>query len=48
MDGSGREGGAYRAKPRGIGRPTRRSMTFIVFALLLALAVTAIVLLGLL
>ena len=37
MDGNGRGGGAYKARPRGLGRPTKRSVTFIIFAVLLVL-----------
>ena len=48
MDGNGREGGTYKAKPRGLGRPTRRSVTFIVAGVLFALVVIAALLLGLL
>jgi hypothetical protein len=48
VDGNGREGGTYKAKPRGLGRPTRRSATFIVAGVLFALVVIAALLLGLL
>ena len=44
VDGNGRGGGAYKARPRGLGRPTKRSVTFIVFAVLLVLAVIAVAL----
>jgi len=44
VNGNGRGGGAYKARPRGLGRPTKRSVTFIVFAVLLVLAVIAVVL----
>ena len=44
VDGNGREGGAYRPRPRGLGRPTKRSVTFIVFAVLLALVAIAVLL----
>ena len=44
VDEDGRGGGAYKARPRGLGRPTKRSVTFIVFAVLLVLAVIAVVL----
>src|SRR3954462_4088890 len=37
----GREGGAYRPRPRGLGRATKRSVTFIVFAVPLALVAIA-------
>ena len=41
MDGNGREDGAYRARPRGLGRLTKRPVTFIVFAVLLVLVAIA-------
>ena len=41
MDGNGREGGAYRTRPRGLGRPTKRSVTFIVAVVLFALVAIA-------
>ena len=44
MDGNGRGGGAYKARPRGLGRPAKRSVTFIVFAVLLVLTVIAVAL----
>ena len=44
MDGNGREGGAYRPGPRGLGRPTKRSVTFILFAVLLAPVAIAVLL----
>jgi hypothetical protein len=47
VDGNGREGGAYRPRPRGLGRPTKRSVTFIIFAVLIALVAVAVLMLGL-
>ena len=44
MDGNGRGGGAYKARPRGLGRPTKRSVTFIVFAVLLVLGAIVVAL----
>jgi hypothetical protein len=44
VDGNGRGDGAYKAKPSGLGRPTKRSVTFIVFAVLLVLGAIAVVL----
>ena len=44
VDGNGRGGGAYEAGPRGLGRPTKRSVTFIVFAVLLILGAIAVAL----
>ena len=44
MDGNGRGGGAYKARPSGLGRPTKRSVTFIVFAVLLGLVAIAVAL----
>ena len=44
VDGNDRGGGAYEARPHGLGRPTKRSVTFIVFAVLLVLGVIAVVL----
>jgi len=44
VDGNGRGGGAYKARPGGLGRPTKRSVTFIIFAVLLVLIVIAVVL----
>ena len=44
VDGNGRGGGAYKARPRGLGRPTKRSVTFIVFAVLLVLGVIVVAL----
>ena len=45
LDGNGREG---RTKPRGLGRPTKRSITFVVAVVLFVLAAIAVLLLGLL
>jgi hypothetical protein len=44
VDGNGREGGAYRGRPRGLGRPTKRSVTFIVAVVLFALVAIAVLL----
>jgi hypothetical protein len=44
VDGNGRGGGAHKARPRGLGRPTKRSVTFIVFAVLLVLGVIVVAL----
>jgi hypothetical protein len=44
VDGNGRGGGAYKARPRGLGRPTKRSVTFIVFAVLLVLGAIVVAL----
>jgi hypothetical protein len=44
VDGNGREGGAYRPRPRGLGRPRKRSVTFILFAVLLAPVTIAVLL----
>jgi hypothetical protein len=44
VDGNGRKGGNSRGGPRGLGRPTRRSATFNVFAVLLVLIAVAVVL----
>jgi hypothetical protein len=44
VDGNGWEDGAYRARPRGLGRLTKRPVTFIVFAVLLVLVAIAVVL----
>jgi len=44
VDGNGRESGPYKARPGGLGRLTKRPVTFIVFAVLLVLVAIAVAL----